>query len=242
MVQYNVKKRKHTSKSFASSSDQSRSSGLTSFAEESETSSFGNHPKHLNNLSKSSSALISTMNSVNKEVISIFLDNLEAFFLSALYVLENQIVFNYKDESVINNPVRRMCIIWKAFYENIFNDVLILNNPFDTYFDQHYNYTSGNSQHASSKNTGRSTDISVENIVLRCFRDSIVLPYYQNFSHANEGGSASFMKFINEQEDIKTKEKLLVLQCFGVLKTIGSKDHNQLIIDELSTGLRMSMS
>ena len=81
-------------------------------------------------------------------------------------------------------------------------------------------------------------------MLLKCFRDSIVLPYYQNFIHSDEGVSKSFYTYIlNEEEEsgVTEEDKLILLQCLGILSTIQGRDENQQIIEDLLEGVRMSI-
>ena len=85
---------------------------------------------------------------------------------------------------------------------------------------------------------------SIGFLLLKCFRDSIVLPCYENFVNSNDGISRSFQLYIFNQEEennVTEMDKLTLLQCFGILSTIQSADRNQRIIDELLTGIRMSI-
>lgn len=85
---------------------------------------------------------------------------------------------------------------------------------------------------------------SVELLLLKCFRDSIVLPYYQNFIHSDDGVSKSFYAYIlNEEEEsgVTEEDKLTLLQCFGILSTIQGNDRHQQIMEELLEGVRMSI-
>lgn len=93
--------------------------------------------------------------------------------------------------------------------------------------------------HSSDKNK-----FSIEHLLLKCFRDSIVLPYYQNFIHSDDGVSKSFYAYIlNEEEEsgVTEEDKLTLLQCFGILSTIQGSDRHQQIMEDLLEGVRMSI-
>lgn len=106
------------------------------------------------------------------------------------------------------------------------------------------NYNSSSNINGNSVNVGINGKFSIEDMLLRCFRDSIVLPYYQNFIHSDEGVSKSFYTYIlNEEEEsgVTEEDKLILLQCLGILSTIQGKDGNQQIIEDLLEGVRMSI-
>ncbi|SSD58658.1 uncharacterized protein SCODWIG_00419 [Saccharomycodes ludwigii] len=183
-------------------------------------------PLHKNGISNSNNNTTNTT-SPDKSLTRLLLDKLDELFSTALYILENQIVFNYKDETAINNAIKRLCIIWLTFYQNVYTDVLTLTIPFNGFFASNH-----------KKN------LTMSRILLKSFRDLIVLPYYENFSRSNEGASKEFLRYLIEQEEnnsISQEEKMLLLQCFGILKSIETNDANQKIINELLIGIRMSI-
>lgn len=107
------------------------------------------------------------------------------------------------------------------------------------------NYNSGSNINGNGVNIGIiNRKFSIEDMLLKCFRDSIVLPYYQNFIHSDEGVSRSFYTYIlNEEEEsgVTEEDKLILLQCLGILSTIQGRDGNQQIIEDLLEGVRMSI-
>lgn len=144
-----------------------------------------------------------------------FNNEIRKMIADGLQKFENDLVLN-SNEAVVNIALKRLCVIWCRFYARVFPDLLICLNQ---------------------------VPIDVEQILLECFRDTIVLPSYKNFSNSPEGIEASFAKYIrNEEENGVTQEnKLLLLQCFGILSSIEGKDMNQRVTDDLLRGVRLSM-
>lgn len=169
-----------------------------------------------------------------------FINEVEEFLTTSLYILENQIVFNYTNEDIMNTSLKRLGVIWQIFYQEVYYEVLAMFVPLERSFRVSSKYwldktfTDTSMQHV----------LSMSHIFLRCFRDSIVLPYYQNFINSHDGASKSFQMYIfNEEEEngVTGQDKLTLLQCFGTLSSIQSNDRNQRIIEELLEGIRMSI-
>ncbi|KAL3234827.1 hypothetical protein RNJ44_02615 [Nakaseomyces bracarensis] len=168
-----------------------------------------------------------------------FLSEIEEFLTTSLYILENQIVFNYSNEETMNTALKRVGVIWQVFYQQVYFDVLSVFLPLEKITKKFSRYSGGLSQEGS-----KHSFLTIDYLLLKCFRDSIVLPYYQNFIHSNDGASKSFQQYIfNEEEEsgVTEHDKLTLLQCFGILETIQGNDRNQVIIDELLEGIRMSI-
>lgn len=169
-----------------------------------------------------------------------FIGEVEEFLTTSLYILENQIVFNYTNEDIMNTSLKRLGVIWQIFYQQVYYEVMAMFIPLEKSFRASSKYwldktfTETSMQHV----------LSMDYILLRCFRDSIVLPYYQNFINSHDGARKSFQLYIfNEEEEkgVTGQDKLTLLQCFGTLSSIQSNDQNQKIIEELLEGIRMSI-
>ncbi|CDF88966.1 related to target of rapamycin complex 2 subunit BIT2 [Zygosaccharomyces bailii ISA1307] len=166
-----------------------------------------------------------------------FLSEVTEFLSTSLYILENQIVFNYTNENTMNTALKRLGVIWQVFYQRVYYDVMAVLSPLEKSFTsipKYWSYVEGISQNV----------LSVDYILLKSFRDSIVLPYYLNFINSNDGASKSFQLYIFNQEEengVTEEDKLTLLQCFGVLSTIPGNDRHQKIIQELLAGVRMSI-
>ncbi|KOG98547.1 Bit61p [Saccharomyces eubayanus] len=168
--------------------------------------------------------------------------DLKEFLVSSLYSLENQIVFNYSNEDTINNALKRLGVIWRIFYQEVYYDLAAVLLPLDRTISDDGDSTMLKLTNESRVHIG--CDFSIGFLLLKCFRDSIVLPCYENFVTSNDGISRSFQLYIFNQEEennVTETDKLTLLQCFGILSTIQSADRNQRIIDELLTGIRMSI-
>ncbi|CAB4254550.1 similar to Saccharomyces cerevisiae YJL058C BIT61 Subunit of TORC2 (Tor2p-Lst8p-Avo1-Avo2-Tsc11p-Bit61p-Slm1p-Slm2p) [Maudiozyma barnettii] len=169
-----------------------------------------------------------------------FINEIEDFITTSLFVFENQIVFNYTNENAMNTALKRLGIIWQVFYQQVYRDVVTVLLPLEESFRSNPKYWS------DSVYMGEYVEnmLSVDYLLLKCFRNSIVLPYYQNFVHSHDGASNSFRNYILNEEDendVTEMDKLTLLQCFGILSTIQSNDRSQQIIEELLGGVRMSI-
>ena len=165
---------------------------------------------------------------------------LEEFVTTSLYVFESQIVFNYTNETTINTTLKRLSLIWKVFYEQVYYEVRAVLLSLEISFTNNQKYWADTKYSDAYIPPMLSTDY----LLLKCFRDSIFLPYYQNFLDSTDGASKSFQEYIlKEEEDngVTETDKLTLLQCFGILSTIQSNDRNQQVIEELLEGVRMSI-
>lgn len=168
-----------------------------------------------------------------------FLAEIEEFITTSLYILENQIVFNYANEDTVNTALKRVGIIWKVFYQQVYYDMMAVLLPFEKSFQKDNNYWFDGYLPEPSRYVP-----SIDVLLLKCFRDSIILPYYESFLHTNDGASKSFQRYIfseEEQNGVTEEDKLTLLQCFGILNTIKGNSRNQKIIAELLEGIRMSI-
>lgn len=168
-----------------------------------------------------------------------FLAEIEEFITTSLYILENQIVFNYANEDTVNTALKRVGIIWKVFYQQVYYDMMAVLLPFEKSFQKNSNYWLDGYLSEPSRYAP-----SIDVLLLKCFRDSIILPYYESFLHTNDGASKSFQRYIfseEEQNGVTEEDKLTLLQCFGILNTIKGNSRNQRIIGELLEGIRMSI-
>lgn len=168
-----------------------------------------------------------------------FLVEIEEFITTSLYILENQIVFNYANEDTVNTALKRVGIIWKVFYQQVYYDMMAVLLPFEKSFQKNSNYWLDGYLSEPSRYAP-----SIDVLLLKCFRDSIILPYYESFLHTNDGASKSFQRYIfseEEQNGVTEEDKLTLLQCFGILNTIKGNSRNQRIIGELLEGIRMSI-
>ncbi|GFP72096.1 probable target of rapamycin complex 2 subunit BIT2 [Saccharomyces cerevisiae] len=168
-----------------------------------------------------------------------FLAEIKEFITTSLYILENQIVFNYANEDTVNTALKRVGIIWKVFYQQVYYDMMAVLLPFEKSFQKNSNYWLDGYLSEPSRYAP-----SIDVLLLKCFRDSIILPYYESFLHTNDGASKSFQRYIfseEEQNGVTEEDKLTLLQCFGILNTIKGNSRNQRIIGELLEGIRMSI-
>lgn len=184
--------------------------------------------------------------SKNASASSKFLSEIEEFLATCLYTLENQIVFNYSNENTINTALKRLCVIWEVFYQQIYHSAIALFLPLSNSFLVDTRYWSETFNGFSSDGIGnkRAGSLSLDFLLLKSFRDSIVSPYYQSFINSHEGASKGFHLYIMSEEEEKgvtQQDKLVLLQCFGILSSIRGTDIKQRVVDELLVGIRMSI-
>lgn len=161
---------------------------------------------------------------------------IDEFLITSMYILENQVVLNYDNKEIINITLKRLSVIWNIFHQFIYYDVIAILCPLEISFKKYQNFW--------INTDAPNTTFNLETILLRNFRDSIVLPYYQNFLLIDDKISRGFQIYINQEEEndyITQTDKLILLQCFGLLSSIQSNDMNQQIIEELLVGVRMSI-
>ncbi|SCU87032.1 LADA_0E01574g1_1 [Lachancea dasiensis] len=175
-----------------------------------------------------------------------FVAEIEEFMATCLYILENQIVFNYSNENTINTALKRLCLIWGIFYHQIYHNFMAIFLPLEVSFrvDNEFWSESQTNFARDTLNGTRAGPLSLDVLLLKSFRDSIVSPYYESFINSHEGASKSFHLYImNEEEEkgVTQEDKLTLLQCFGILSSIRSVDIKQKVIDELLAGIRMSI-
>ncbi|CCK73561.1 Bit61p NDAI_0G05780 [Naumovozyma dairenensis CBS 421] len=171
---------------------------------------------------------------------------LNEFLNSSLFIFENEIIFNYSNEYIMNNPLKRLCIIWQKFYQEVYYDILTIFLPFNRIIEQKSKLKNKSKKKGSN---GKSNDelcrtYSTDMLLLKCFRDSIVLPYYQNIINSTTETSKTLQLYIFNQEEensVSQEDKLILLQCFGILSTVYSGDKDQKIVEELLEGVRISI-
>ncbi|SCU97076.1 LAME_0F18426g1_1 [Lachancea meyersii CBS 8951] len=175
-----------------------------------------------------------------------FVKEVEEFMTTCLFILENQIVFNYSNENTINTALKRLCLIWGVFYQQVYHNVIAIFLPLEISFRSDTKYWSeANLNFSGDTSNGlRAGLLSLDILLLKSFRDSIVSPYYGSFINSNEGASKSFHVYImNEEEEkgVTQRDKLTLLQCFGILSSIRNTGIKQKVIEELLVGIRMSI-
>ncbi|SCU92653.1 LAFA_0F12002g1_1 [Lachancea sp. 'fantastica'] len=186
------------------------------------------------------------ISSQSRHSSSKFLGEVEEFMNTCLFILENQIVFNYSNENTINTALKRLCLIWGVFYQQVYHNVMAIFLPIELSFRTDTKYWSEANVDFDGTNLSgvRTGSLSLDILLLVSFRDSIVSPYYESFINSNEGASTSFHLYImNEEEEkgVTQRDKLTLLQCFGILSSIRTTGIKQKVIEELLIGIRMSI-
>lgn len=170
-----------------------------------------------------------------------FLAEIEEFLTTSLYIFENQIVFNYANEDTMNSALKRVGVIWQIFYQQIYYDIMAVLVPLEQHFHSNRKYWE---DWILESNDTQHNVLTTDYVILKCFRDAIIMPYYQSFVHGSDGASKTFQRYIfNEEEEsgVTEQDKLTLLHCFGILSTIKGRDKNQKIIDDLLEGVRISI-
>ncbi|AET40673.1 Bit61p Ecym_6293 [Eremothecium cymbalariae DBVPG len=152
---------------------------------------------------------------------------------ASLYVLETQVLYSHSEDTIMNSALKRLCAIWGIFYKHAFSDAMTILAPLEVSFQNNPRYWLG-------VETG---SLSTAQILYQMFRDVIVIPYYQTFLNY-QGMRKNFQAYITEEDEkhgVSQTDKLTLLQCFGILASLNSRDMNQKIVDELLMGVRMSI-
>ncbi|CEP61045.1 HbrB domain-containing protein LALA0_S02e05512g [Lachancea lanzarotensis] len=186
------------------------------------------------------------VSSQSRHSSSKFLGEIGEFMSTCLFILENQIVFNYSNENTINTALKRLCLIWGVFYQQVYHNVMAIFLPIELSFrtDTKYWSEAHVDFNGANFNGARTGSLSLDILLLTSFRDAIVSPYYESFINSNEGASESFHLYImNEEEEkgVTQRDKLTLLQCFGILSSIRSTGIKQKVIEELLIGIRKSI-
>lgn len=142
-------------------------------------------------------------------------------------MMENQLIYRNSDEKILNNPIKRLNFIWQNFNSTHIPNMLILNNDFQIFtkmFLKKFGYANVKSD--------------LKTMLLETFRDCVIMPIFENYD------AIIFKNFLEQQKSLTNNDKLLFLQCLGVLELSIVKDFddkNQQILKVLIKTLRENM-
>ncbi|AGO12189.1 AaceriAEL172Wp [[Ashbya] aceris (nom. inval.)] len=164
-----------------------------------------------------------------------FLSEIEQCLRASFYVLETQVLYDHAEGIAMQSALKRLCAVWELFYQHAYGDSMAVLAPLDSNFQRYPQYWCA---------TQDSSHLTLAQLLFQMFRDSIVVPYYQTFMNDGDNIAASFQKYFTDEDEkncVTQAEKLLLLQCFGLLSSLNSRDVNQQIVQGLLAGVRMSI-
>lgn len=148
-------------------------------------------------------------------------------FKDLVYMIENQLIYENNDEKILNNSIKRLNLIWYNFNSHYIPNIMVLNNEFDTFTKTYL-----------QKFDLKQKKCDLKTLLLEIFRDCVIMPIFENYD------SIYFKHFLIKQQEINNNDKLVFLQCLGILQLGIVKeveDKNQLILKMLITSLRENM-
>ncbi|OBA29167.1 hypothetical protein HANVADRAFT_225, partial [Hanseniaspora valbyensis NRRL Y-1626] len=148
-------------------------------------------------------------------------------FKDLVYMIENQLIYENNDEKILNNSIKRLNLIWYNFNFHYIPDIMILNHEFDIFTKTYLE---------KFELERKKSDLKM--LLLETFRDCVIMPIFENYD------SLYFKQFLSKQQELNNSDKLVFLQCLGILQLGINKDieeQNQLIIKMLISALRENM-
>lgn len=164
-----------------------------------------------------------------------FLNEIEQCLRASFYVLETQVLYDHAEGIEMQSALKRLCAVWELFYQHAYGDSMAVLAPLDSNFQRYPQYW------CATQDSGH---LTLAQLLFQMFRDAIVVPYYQTFMNDGDNIAASFQKHFTDEDEkncVTQTEKLLLLQCFGLLSSLNSRDVNQQIVQGLLAGVRMSI-
>ncbi|XBW37659.1 hypothetical protein QEN19_003240 [Hanseniaspora menglaensis] len=150
----------------------------------------------------------------------------DKIFKDLVYMIENQLIYENNDEKILNNSIKRLNLIWHNFNSHYMPNIIILNHEFNTFTKTYL-----------EKFNLQNTQSDLKTLLLEVFRDCILMPIYENYDYL------TFKEFLMKQ-DINSSDKLVFLQCLGVIQLgIDKKveEKNFTVVKMLITALRENM-
>lgn len=164
---------------------------------------------------------------ITKKIYTFLINFYNKIFKDLIYMMENQLIYRNSDEKILNNPIKRLNFIWQNFNSTHIPNMLILNNDFQIFtkmFLKKFGYANVKSD--------------LKTMLLETFRDCVIMPIFENYD------AIIFKNFLEQQKSLTNNDKLLFLQCLGVLELSIVKDFddkNQQILKVLIKTLRENM-
>jgi hypothetical protein len=143
------------------------------------------------------------------------------FMKEGFNILENELSFN---EEIGRDYYYRMSAAWEYFFKKIYHYLIAVFQPLDAELEGSGTIVKHNSYWSEFADTPTP---SAKKMILQSFRDHVVIPYFE----------------MNIQiPQIQERERRLLVQCFGMLKSISSTSYNQRIIEHISGILEQSLT
>ncbi|CAI8496441.1 unnamed protein product [Hanseniaspora opuntiae] len=164
---------------------------------------------------------------ITKKIYTFLINFYNKIFKDLIYMMENQLIYKNSDEKILNNPIKRLNFIWQNFYSTYIPNMLILNNDFQIFTNLYL-----------LKFDFANVKYDLTTMLFKTFRDCVIMPIFENYD------AVSFKGFLEQQKNLTNNDKLLFLQCLGVLELSIVKDNddkNQEILKALIKTLRENM-
>lgn len=164
---------------------------------------------------------------ITKKIYTFLVNFYNKIFKDLIYMMENQLIYKNSDEKILNNPIKRLNFIWQNFYSTYIPNMLILNNDFQIFTNLYL-----------SKFDFANVKYDLNTLLFKTFRDCVIMPIFENYD------AVSFKGFLEQQKNLTNNDKLLFLQCLGILELSIVKnkdDKNQAILKALIKALRENM-
>lgn len=164
---------------------------------------------------------------ITKKIYTFLINFYNKIFKDLIYMMENQLIYKNSDEKILNNPIKRLNFIWQNFYSTYIPNMLILNNDFQIFTNLYL-----------LKFDFANVKYDLTTMLFKTFRDCVIMPIFENYD------AVSFKGFLEQQKNLTNNDKLLFLQCLGVLELSIVKDNddkNQAILKALIKTLRENM-
>lgn len=164
---------------------------------------------------------------ITKKIYTFLINFYNKIFKDLIYMMENQLIYKNSDEKILNNPIKRLNFIWQNFYSTYIPNMLILNNDFQIFTSLYL-----------LKFDFANVKYDLNTMLFKTFRDCVIMPIFENYD------AVSFKSFLEQQKNLTNNDKLLFLQCLGVLELSIVKDNddkNQTILKALIKALRENM-
>lgn len=144
------------------------------------------------------------------------------FFKEGMNILENELSFV---EDIGDEYFYRMSSTWEYYFKSIYHYLLAVFQPLDLEM-------SGDGPLIKDRSywddfSDSATPFSMKRLLLLSFRDYVVIPYFE----------------MNVQiPELHDKERKLMIQCFGMLKTVKSAGYDQRIVEHISGALEQQLT
>jgi len=174
----------------------------------------------------------------NKTSATSLISEIQEFLKTGLNIMENELNFNESTTNSIQNNVNPssspssssfngLTLTWDYFFANVYHYLLAVFLPLQLEFEGVGTVVKNPQQYWNDIFESSSIIPSTKKIILSSFRDFVVIPYFDNELSI---------------QDVEESERIILIQCFGILQSIKSANYNQKIIEHLSSILQQNIA